>query len=48
MLPAELLFLFLQSVLVEKNGNNKRTECLSNDSAVLTTDILTQTAISLS
>ena len=39
MLPAVLLFLIyfgqIQPILVEKNDNNKRIECLSNDSTVL-------------
>ena len=35
MLPAGLLFLMqIQPILAEKSGNNKRIECLSNDSAV--------------
>ena len=35
MLPAGLLFLTSSVILVEKNGNNKRIECLSNDSTIL-------------
>ena len=37
MLPAELLFLIS---FVEKSGNSKRIECLSNDSAVLVSVLL--------
>ena len=61
MLPARLLFLIfsdqVQPILVEKNGSNKRIECLSNDSTVLISvlfyicaksSILSFTAISLS
>ena len=39
MLPAGLLFLIffgqIKPILVEKNGNNRRIECLSNSSTVL-------------
>ena len=38
-----LVSYFLRSdltILVEKNGNNKRIECLSNDSAVLISVLL--------
>ena len=39
MLAAGLLFLIffgqIYPILVEKNGSNKRIECLSNDSTVL-------------
>ena len=37
MLPAGLLFLIS---LVEKSGNSKRIECLSNDSTVLVSVLL--------
>ena len=45
MLPVGLLFLIIffsqiQPILVEKNCNNKRIECLSNDSTVLISVLL--------
>ena len=35
-----LVSYFRQSILAEKNGNNKRMECLSNDSAALISVLL--------
>ena len=44
MLPSGLLLLIffsqIQPILVEKNGNNKRTDCLSNDSTILISVLL--------
>ena len=42
MMPAGLLFLIVFSIpiLVKKNGNNKRIECLSNDSTVFISVLL--------
>ena len=44
MLPAGLLFLILFSqilpILVKKDGNNKRMECLSNDSTIFLSILL--------